>query len=140
MRYQLLCSGGAVPSVLLELPTWRPNKTWATSSSPSGPCLLRCMGLRWHQARRKAVVDAPQTFHSALPLAKGIPAVPGTCTRSCRHLRTWRYWGVAQELEFGKERCFGCKFTAVFYGEEKSSWVLFRAGLILHGHVKGSVI
>lgn len=44
-----------------------PN-TWVTWSSPSGACPLRCMGLRWHWARRKAVVDVPQILHSALPL------------------------------------------------------------------------
>lgn len=39
---------------------------------------------------------------------------------------------MAQELELGRERCFGCEYTAVLYREEKSSQVLLRAGLTLH--------
>lgn len=95
MGYQLLCSSGAVTLVLLEMPVWRWNKIWVTQSSPSGACPLHCVGLRRHRARRKAVVDVPQILHSALALAKGVPGVPGTHTRSCRHLRTCQYLGVA---------------------------------------------
>lgn len=91
--------------------------TWVTKSSPNGACSLRCVALRKEKSRGRCTPN----------LVFCIALCKGSHIKPCRHLRACRYLGVAQGLELGEELCFGCKFTAVFYGGEKSSPVLFRA-------------
>lgn len=127
-----------------------PRKWGVICSAPvmqSLRCFWRCLfGDRTKPAHYLGNLEQPQqcllSASHGSALTPGKEKTRGRCTpnlvfcialckgshiKPCRHLRACQYLGVAQELELGEELCFGCKFTAVFYGEEKSSRVLFRA-------------